>query len=163
MESKKLKLYYYNLPTLWAFCDKDDYSISQERFENILAKLQNVPQKAVVYMQNGCKLFVPQLLDTYKFFGIHFPSYFDATFNKDEQFEFPFAYDIAVIYDIGFEKALNTEFAAKLLLGLIKQIQNENKAIFLCSHLSYSEFYKKYEIDIVNKLSVKEKEENKFL
>jgi len=160
---KSLLLYYRNLPKQWAKYDKSSFRISDVKFQTLVKKLKTAPEGAVVYMKNACKLFVPILIDEFKVFGIDFVDYFDSAFSQERDFDIPFENQIFVVYNVGLEKALNTEFSAKLLLGLIEKLKSQEKIVFVCSHLGYTDFYRKYEIDIVNKIQLQEKTDEPFL
>jgi len=160
MES--LKLMYFGMPRSWYNENRKDYSISEERFNTLLQKLKNLPDKPILlYIQNACSIFVKELLDDYKIRGIDFVDYFKSVF-ENEKYELPQA-DIVVIYNVGIERALNTDFAARLLYGLIEQLKQQGTHIFLCSYLPYNEFFKKYNIEFVNKIVVGKKAEEKFI
>ena len=159
-----LQFYYSNLPIIWEKLNKNDFSISENRYNELCKKLEKLPEKSItIYTQNGCGLFVETLMKNYKVFGINFKDYFENNFKKDEEFSIKKNTDVVFIYNIGLEKALNMDFSKKLLLGLIEELKNNNTHIFLCSHLSYSDFYKSYEIDLVNKISIQKKKEEAFL
>jgi len=160
MES--LKLMYFGMPRSWYKENREEYNISEERFNTLLQKLKNLPEKPIsIYIQNVCSIFVKELLDTYKVRGIDFAEYFKAVF-ENEKYEIPQA-DIIVVYNVGIERALNTDFSSRLLYGLIEQIKQQDSHLFLCSYLPYNDFYKKYNIEFVNKISVGRKKEEKFL
>jgi len=161
---KKLQYYYKNLPKTYASVSKDDFVISDKKLNDLTDKIKSLPDKAIsLYMQNGCSLLVNQTFDPINYFGIDFIAYFNSTFDKDvSDVELPSDADVVVVYNIGLEKAMNTSFSARLLKGVMKRIKDSGKHCFLCSDLSYTNFYKQYEIEIVNKITIKEKEEERI-
>jgi len=161
---KSLIYYYKNLPRSWYKETSNDYKISDERFNDIVYKLKNLPEKPIsLYIQNGCSIFLNEIFEFYNIKGIDFAKYFNSKFeNQSEPFTIPEA-DIVVIYNIGIESALNTAYSAKLLYGLIEQIKQNDSHIFLCSHLSPSKFEHQYGIDLVNKIVVTKHKEESFI
>ena len=162
--TSSLQLHYRRLPRSWAKVDITDYSISSQKLASIAVKIENLPDKPIqLYIQEGIALIVNKTFDKVKYFGLDFKAYFDGTFDKNsEPFEMPSDTDVIVIYNIGYERALNMDFSARLLKGLLKQIKDANKHCFLASDMTYTEFYKKYNIELVNKIVIKEKEEEKI-
>ena len=155
---RDIKLYYNNLPKSWAKYTKDNFSISTTKFNEVKEKLMSLNiDNVVIYMQNACKLFVPYLLDKWKVSGIDFIDYFDSVFKENREYDLVETSDYYIIYNVGLEKALNTDFSSKLLIGLIEKINNFEANIVICSHLSYTEFFKKYQIEISNKIQLREK------
>jgi len=163
----ELKLHYRNLPKLWANYNRAMFSISEDKLSNLKAKLLSVVEsnkQINLYVQEGCGLLVKETYKEISYSGLDFKDYFDKTFSKseDNSVSFDSRASVIVIYNVGLEKALNTEFSAKLLLGLIKQAQDLNKVVMLSSHLRYNDFYKKYQIEFINKLTISKKQEEKI-
>ena len=159
----ELKFHYKSLPKVWAGYDRDMFSISQDKLDNLKQKLLGITGKKQLnlFIKDGCGLLVKETFDDIDYFGIDFKNYFDKTFEK-ENIKYQVDADIVVIYNVGLEKALNTDFSAKLLLGLMKQFQDQNKIVIIDTHLAYNDFYRKYQIEFVNKLSINKKSEEKI-
>jgi len=159
-----LQLHYRKLPRNWADVDVTDYNISTTKLSSILVKIERLPDKAIqLYVQEGIGLIVNKTFDKVKYFGVDFTKYFDSSFDKNsEPFEVPSDADVVVIYNVGYEKALNMDFSSRLLKGLLKQIKDANKHCFIGSDMTYTEFYKKYNIEFVNKVVIKTKEDEKI-
>ena len=160
---KELQFHYKKLPKNWAVLDRANFSISEDKLNTLSDKLVGVVENNKVltlYIKDGVGLLVNKTFDKINYFGVDFKDYFDSTFNK-ENITYQTNADVVVIYNIGLEKALNTDFSARLLLGLLKTFKDQNKIVILASHLSYTDFYKKYQIDLVNTLSIPLKKEEK--
>ena len=162
MES--IKFYYKDLPRSWANCSIDEFAITKNRLAKLTEKIKNLSgSPKVIYIQDGCSLLVKELFDEINFAGVNFKQYFHSIFDQQkDSFEVPDG-DIIVIYNIGLESALNRDFSAQLLRGLIEEIKQEGKHIFLCSYYTPQEFSEKYNIPIVNKVSIQFKPEEKVI
>jgi hypothetical protein len=162
---RKLQFHYKHLPKSWANLQKDGFVISDKKLSEIVDKLKKLPNKPItLYIQGGAGLLVEKTFDTINYFGVDYKKYFENIFEKDVEssLEFPAEADVIIIYNIGYEKAMNTAFSARILKGMIKQIKDSGKHVFLNSDMTATEFYKAYEIELVNKISIKEKEEEKI-
>ena len=159
---RKLQFYYKGLPKAWATLSKEDFVISEKKLAELSKKITNLPEKPITLFiggsVNGAGLLVNETFDNIKYQGIDFIKYFDSTFDKSNDSIDIGLYDtdVIVIYNVGLEKAMNTSFSARLLIGLVEQIKNAGKHCFIASHYSYTNFYKAYELDVVNKLNIKE-------
>ena len=156
-----LRFYYKGLPQSWSSVSQEDFTISDSKLAVLLKKFQDLPKlkKPIKVFSNNIKLIVRESFEYVNYSGVDFIKYFSATFNNQVDYQLPSSGDIVVIYNVGLEKVLNTQFSAKLLTGLIQQLMENNKHIVVDSHLSYSEFYKQYQIEFGNKIRIPEKKE----
>jgi len=164
MTKDKIKWRYNQLPISWLDYTKQDFAISQKKYDELLQKLQQLPKNksVTIFCKEAHKLFTPNLKDIYTVYGIDFTKYFDSVLVKEE-FSIPLNKDLYVIYNVGLEKALNSDFASQLLKGLLTELQNNNKIIFIGSELNYTEFFKKYQIEVRNKISLKLNDEESII
>jgi len=151
-----------NLPVRWSKFNKSDFKISQNKLNELKNKFQFLKEKSIVlYVKDGCPLLIKETYETIDYFGIDFNLLFTDIIQGNSNLDVPDKPDVIVIYNIGLENALNKEYAGQILRGIIERVKNKGKSIILCSYLSYTEFNKMYKIDIVNKLSISLKEEEK--
>jgi hypothetical protein len=156
-----LQYFYRGLPMSWASIDRDDFSITSNKLETLVGKfieLKSIDKPVKVY-SNNIKVIVKEIFDVIDIQGVDFIKYFENAFNNQGSFTLPTQGKVVVIYNVGLERAVNTQFSSKLLKGLIQQIQESNKHIVVDSHLTYSEFFKQYQIDFVNKIRIPAKPE----
>lgn len=96
------------------------------------------------------------------FWGINFAEYFKGIFDNSDTYQVQ-AKPFVFIYNVGLERALNTAFSAKLLKGLIKDLEEKGCWIFIESDLLYAKFHTQYDIDIINKIVIPLKKPEAFL
>jgi hypothetical protein len=161
-----IMFYYRNLPKNYGSLSKDDFVISQTKLNEIINKVKQLKTKdkpITLFIKDIGGLLVKETINDVNYYGIDFQTYFDSRFSGNkEDLDIPADVDIVVIYNVGLEASLNKDFSSQLLLGLIEKFKGLNKHVFVFSHMNYSTFFKKYEIEIVNTINGRKKEDEKI-
>ena len=92
--------------------------------------------------------------------GLSFPEYYESRFSEDVMSK-PQASQVVFIRAIGKEPAKNSEYASKLLQGLIEFYSGS--LIVLETVLSKTSFESTYGISVVTHLTLQKKEEDNWL
>ncbi len=135
-----------------------EMNVVESREEKIFGMVQSIPD------DRGVKLFmygaiggVINLFDNRYGIegvaGIDYKEYFASCFGDNGTRNIPRA-KVVVIYNIGMEKALNLEFSSRILLGIIKQLNNNKQHVIIHSEIPNSVFKQKYNIVINNVLNM---------
>jgi hypothetical protein len=105
---------------------------------------------------------IRQTKDIKEFWGVNFADYFKSIFDNSDTYQVlqkPYVF----IYNVGLERAINTTFSAKLLKGLIKDLEEKGCWIIIESDLAYNKFHTQYDIEIINKIVIPLKRPESFL
>jgi hypothetical protein len=94
--------------------------------------------------------------------GVNFAEYFKSIFDNSETYQVH-PKKFMFIYNVGLERAINTTFSAKLLKGLIKDLEERGCWIIIESDLTYQKFHTQYDIEVINKIVIPLKRPESFL
>jgi len=156
-----LQFGYVNLPKNWAYETWEDTEIPDYRRDKISKSLSRIPKGTKLFVQNNCGVIVNELLNNFEFSqisGIDFVEYFKGAMGKSEEVGVV-PKEIVVIYNVGIEPAINLTYSSKLLIGLIKKLEQENCIILLQSDSPRSKINRDYGIDFVNNIKIPYREE----
>lgn len=155
---------YINIPQFWGSIGADRIDISPLRYSKILEGFSKLPKNPVKILVIGQiaplinNIIEQEGINTV--FGINFQEYFAGTF-KQEEFDLRFS-KYSVIYNVGYEKALNKDFSKQILLGLVQNFVDKGSHVLIQSFLPLKKLRDDYGIDFQNVVVLPELPDDKL-
>lgn len=154
---------YAGLPSHWANVKLEDLEVSSIRWEKIESALLNLPDTpTVIYVEGEASMLVKLWLKTHKisdFLGINFIDYMKDVFNTPDFTPKKFT----IIYNVGLERALKTDFSSRILKGFIQDAENQGCHTIIQGTQSITDFKKAYNIFDINSVKLTKKPKEKIL
>ena len=154
--NEALQFGYARLPRNWAKENWETLEIPDSRVAKISEALGRIPKGTELFVHNNCGVVVRELLKKFQLSqisGVDFVEYFKGAMGKSEPLKIV-EKDIVVIYNLGLEPAINLTFSAKLLKGLLKQLEQYECIVILQSDTPYSKISREYEIEFSSKITI---------
>lgn len=155
---------YVNFPKFWREIDEKSLDISEIRYQKILEAFSRLPSKPIKILALGqVAPIVNHIVDTdgiNSIYGVNFIEYFASTF-KEEGYPIKTP-KFVVIFNVGYEKAVNLAFSKQTLLGLIQSCIDNNSHVIVQSNLDLPKLRDSYGLDFQNILRVPERTDEKI-
>jgi hypothetical protein len=146
-----------DLPTSWLSSSKD---LTPSRKKSLIELVAKIPDKHIKLLFVGAYGTLIDLLVTkyslQSMQGVNFVDYMGDVFNTN--LDLNSRTKLLFVYNVGLEKSLKPEFAAKVLKGLIAKAENNGIPIIVGTECTLSEF-SKYDIEFVNSFKINKKKE----
>ncbi len=135
----------------------------KERLNLAIQKILNSKKSGKIFVSGSPIPIIERLSEsialTKELVGIDFAKYFADKLSKTSEGSLPTYKRFVIIYNVGFEEAINTNYSAQLLKSLVKRYVEQGSWVFVVSDTSYTEFNKKYYLDFKNKIKLPDIEE----
>lgn len=156
---------YVNFPKHWREISGKDIDISEIRFSKIIEAFSRLPDKPTKILTIGqVAPIVNHIVDTdgiNSIYGVNFIDYFSSTF-KEEGYPLKTP-KFVVIFNVGYEKAVNLAFSKQILLGLVQTCIDNNSHVIIQSNLDLPKLRDSYGIDFQNVVRVPERTDEKIM
>lgn len=155
---------YIGLPKFWSDIGSDKLDVSEIKVTKILEGFSKLPSRPVKILVIGQvapiinKIIESQGINST--FGVNFIDYFSSTF-KQEEYDLRYS-KFLVIYNVGFEKAVNLGFSKQLLQGLIQNGLDNGSHVILQSTSDFAVLKNQYGLDFQNILRLPELPDDKL-
>lgn len=155
---------YVGLPKFWSDLKQDRLDVSEIKFTKILEGFSRLPSRPVKILVIGqVAPIINSIVESQGInstFGVNFIDYFSSTF-KQEEYDIRYS-KFLVIYNVGFEKAVNLGFSKQLLQGLIQNALDNGSHVILQSTSDFAVLKNQYGLDFQNVLRLPELPDEKI-
>lgn len=155
---------YVGIPKFWSDISPTKLDISEIRFTKILEGFSKLPSRPVKILVIGqVAPIINNIVESNginSVFGVNFIDYFASTF-KQEDFDVRYS-KFLVVYNVGFEKALNLGFSKQLLNGLIQNAVDNGSHVIVQSVSDFAVLKNQYGLDFQNVLRLPELPDEKL-
>ena len=154
---------YAGLPSEWSKASESCLEVSELRLRTIKQKLKVLPDYPVcLYVEGEVGVLVNLWLEDAKisdFLGVNFIDYMSNVFEQDSLV--PKKYTI--LYNVGLERALKSDFSSRVLKGLIQDTVNQGCHVIIQGVLNITDFKRNYGITDVNSVRLMKKPQEKLI
>lgn len=161
--SREVMFSYAGLPSEWAKASESDLEISELRLKTVKDKLKTLPDYPIkLYVEGEVSSLVNLWMETSKiseFLGVNFIDYMSNVFEQDTLI--PKKYTI--LYNIGLERALKSDFSSRVLKGLVQDTVNQGCHVIIQGVLSITDFKRNYGITDINSVKLMKKPQEKLI
>ena len=155
---------YVNFPKFWGEIDEKSLDISEIRFQKIIEAFSRLPSKPTKILTIGQVAPIVNYLvhkdGINSIYGVNFIEYFSSAF-KEEGYPLKTP-KYVVIFNVGYEKAVNLSFSKQILLGLVQTCVDNNSHVIIQSNLELPKLRDSYGIDFQNIVRVPERTDEKI-
>lgn len=151
-----LPLYYHGLSYVHT-------KLPEFKAEAIKEKIDKAPSSGTLLVSGCAAPIVNQLMDkSVKVVGCNFVDYYESRFSEGDAMTLPSA-PVVVIYGIGAEPAKNSDYATRLLNGIIESYRSVDTLLLFETTLTNSQFQTRYGIIVKNAVALPLIEEDTWI